>query len=235
QAPASTSVSAQPETKATTTEAIPGTLIHGNTGNTVSIHLRNNHRTISPAIIGINTIWTMESAMASTSTGIRRPASHNVKIGVKIGASREETEVIVTDRTTSPLDRSVITLDDGPPGAQPTKSTPRASSVGNCKATIRPRAMAGIITYWEITPRSTGRGRLATSAKSGMVRVTPIANMMMPSASDVKLANGAVWSGKKKPIKNAAIMIAGNTVTANRAERSSPDVSGCTGPGCIGC
>ena len=135
-----------------------------------------------------------------------------------------------------------MTFDDVPPGAQPTRITPIANSAGSWKTKTKATAMAGMITYWATTPSSTGNGRLATSAKSGRVRVIPMANMMIPRATEVYWASGAVWVGKKNPMRNATMMIAGNRVTAMRAERSSPSrdagaagapVSVLGGTGCV--
>jgi hypothetical protein len=74
----------------------------------------------------------------------------------------------------------VITFELVPPGAQPTRITPTASSGGSWSRTVTSRPTSGMITYCATTPMSTGSGRLTTSAKSGIVRVRPIANMMMP-------------------------------------------------------
>src|SRR5690625_2281656 len=114
-----------------------------------------------------------------------------------------------------------MTFEDVPPGAQPTKITPIANSAGNWKMNTNATAMAGIITYWATTPSKIGSGRFTTKAKSGTVKVIPMANIIMPSATLVYCANGAVWVGKRNPIRNAIIIITGNTVTATLAERSS--------------
>ena len=74
-----------------------------------------------------------------------------------------------------------MTLEEVPPGAQPTRMTPTATASGSWKAQVRATARPGMMTYWATTPMSTGRGRLATSAKSGSVRVRPMPNSTMPS------------------------------------------------------
>ena len=84
---------------------MPSTDTHGSAGSTRSIQERSSQRTNSPATIGISTICTMDIAIAPASTGSSVPASHRVSSGVKIGASRVDTEVMVTDSATSPLAR----------------------------------------------------------------------------------------------------------------------------------
>src|SRR5699024_12335019 len=98
--PASTMLSAEPETTATTTYEIPRTLTQGNSGKTLSTQVRNNQRTKRPAIIGMRTIWTIDMAIEPASTGSNVPANHKVSNGVKIGANNEETDVIVNKRAT---------------------------------------------------------------------------------------------------------------------------------------
>ena len=75
-----------------------------------------------------------------------------------------------------------MTLEEVPPGAQPTRITPAASIGSSWKALASTQASVGMMTNWATTPTSTGSGRFTTSAKSGGVRVRPMPNMMMPRA-----------------------------------------------------
>ena len=50
-----------------------------------------------------------------------------------MGARRVVQLVIVTDRAVSPRARNVITFEDVPPGQQPTRITPTATSAGSCR------------------------------------------------------------------------------------------------------
>lgn len=52
------------------------------------------------------------------------PAYNKVSKGVAKGASTVDTEVMPTDKATSPLAKYVITFDEVPPGQVPTSITP---------------------------------------------------------------------------------------------------------------
>ena len=114
-----------------------------------------------------------------------------------------------------------MTLEEVPPGAQPTRMTPAASPGSSRKASARTQASVGMMANWATTPTRTGSGRLTTSAKSGGVRVRPMPNMMMPRATSVPADSGESCAGTARETANAARMRTGKTVTAMRAERSS--------------
>src|SRR5699024_11352658 len=113
--PAVTMLSRLPPTTMHTIAEIAKTEIHGNSGVMASTTLGTNKRTTKPATTGISTTLTMSQAMAPASSGMYCPANHKVNIGVKIGASSVDTEVMVTDTPTSPRARSLTTFADVPP------------------------------------------------------------------------------------------------------------------------
>ena len=124
-----------------------------------------------------------------------------------------------------------MTLEEVPPGAQPTRMTPVASAASRPRPLARSQASSGMMTNWATTPARTGRGRRTTRTKSGGVRVRPIPNMMTPRAQLVPAPSGAKTPGRATARRKAARMRAGKTVTAVRAERSSPaDSEGTSGP-----
>ena len=58
------------------------------------------------------------------------PAKSRKIAGVNSGASKVEADVTATDKATLPRAKKVITLEAVPPGQQPTKITPTATSAG---------------------------------------------------------------------------------------------------------
>ena len=64
----------------------------------------------------------------------------NVMAGVNNGANRVVQDVIVTDNAVFPLAKNVITLDEVPPGHDPTRITPTAISGGNPKSLANAKA-----------------------------------------------------------------------------------------------
>ena len=89
---------------------------------------------------------------------------------------------MATDSATSPRARKVITLDAVPPGQQPTRITPTATSGGNCSPLASNHASPGMMMNWPSTPMTTSMGRLATSLKSSLDSVRPMPNMIRPSS-----------------------------------------------------
>jgi hypothetical protein len=86
-----------------------------------------------------------------------------------------------------------------PPGQQPTRITPAATSGDIGIMRVSKTARSGIIRNWAITPISTSNGRLATSAKSLVEIVRPMPNMMMPSNTTIHGANTLNVDGSRKP------------------------------------
>ncbi|GAB3792129.1 hypothetical protein GCM10028868_07150 [Virgibacillus kimchii] len=127
-----------------------------------------------------------------------------------IGAKIVDDAVILTDKGVSPLERKVMTFDAVPPGQQPTRITPTATSGGNCKPTANAKAMSGMMTNCAPTPMATSFGLLNTSLKSCVVSVNPIPNMTTPSSMDMYGAIQIKVSGEKN-----AIMANAKTQMAN--------------------
>lgn len=121
-----------------------------------------------------------------------------------------------------------MTFEEVPPGAQPTRMTPVASAASRPKPRASSQASSGIMTNWATTPARTGRGRRTTRTKSDGVRVRPIPNIMTPRAQLVPALSGVKVPGRIMAMRKAARMRIGKTVTAVRAERSSPADSGWT-------
>src|SRR5699024_5480465 len=119
------------DTTAAATATIPTTDTRGRILMLFSTRVVNNTRIIIPKIIGTRTICTIDINISPADTGSHLLANNNVKAGVTIGANTVETAVIVTDRAVFPLAKNVITFDAVPPGQQPTKITPTATSAGN--------------------------------------------------------------------------------------------------------
>ena len=132
-----------------------------------------------PPMTGSSTVWTRDTAIPQPSTSVRVSASSSIRAGVMIGEIRVDTLVIATDRATSPFDRKVITLEEVPPGTEPSISRPTASAGFRSSTQATKIARSGMITNWATTPMMTGTGRFAIILKSGMVSVSPIANMMI--------------------------------------------------------
>lgn len=128
---------------------------------------------------GIKTVWARDLAMPAASTSTLSPASRSMMIGVMIGAMRVETLVIATESATSPFAKKAMTFDEVPPGTEPSIRSPTASAGLSPRTFATTTAPSGMITNWATTPMRTGTGRRTTSWKSGMVRVSPMPNMMI--------------------------------------------------------
>src|SRR5699024_6286651 len=117
---------------------------------------------------------------ASDLTGSHALASSSVSAGVSTGASTVDTAVAVTDNAVFPFARYVMTLEDVPPGAHPTRITPTAISGGSWNSMTSPGAMIGMIAYWAITTINTILGAFNTLLKSSGFKVSPMPNMIIP-------------------------------------------------------
>ena len=87
----------------------------------------------------------MLRSMPRASTSTRVPTESHTSRGVRKGARIVEAIVMPTERARSPRARKVITLEAVPPGQQPTRTTPIASSGGRLKTLVRAKARAGMI------------------------------------------------------------------------------------------
>ncbi|MNE90142.1 hypothetical protein D3C80_1876240 [compost metagenome] len=83
--------------------------------------------------------------IAQPSTGRYWLANSQTRNGVMMGAASVVTEVQATESATSPFDRYVMTFDDVPPGQQPTRMTPAATSGGMGMIIVRPTASSGMM------------------------------------------------------------------------------------------
>ena len=95
--------------------------------------------------------------------------------------------VMPTESATSPLDRYVMTLEDVPPGQQPTSMTPTASSVGSWKTRQSTHAMSGMMMNCDRIPVITAFGLVNTTLKSESLSVMPMPNITMPRSGFTQL------------------------------------------------
>lgn len=72
-----------------------------------------------------------------------------------------------------------MTLDDVPPGQQPTRMTPAATSGDIGMIFVSATASSGMMRNCDRTPMPTSNGRFTTSRKSSTDIVSPMPNMMM--------------------------------------------------------
>ena len=119
------------------------------------------------------------------------PASSSTRAGVTTGAIMVVHAVMPTESATSPLDRYVITLEDVPPGQQPTRMTPTASSVGSWKMVTSRNASSGMMMNWEQMPTITALGLVKTTLKSESLSVMPMPNITMPRSVLTQLVGSA--------------------------------------------
>ena len=118
-----------------------------------------------------------------------------------------EAIVIPTESATSPPAIYVITLLAVPPGQQPTRITPSASSVGSFKIIQRVQAISGMIVYCDTNPITTSFGLENTTLKSSIRIVSPIPNIATPRNTEVYLVVHAKPSRQKKASTENAMMI----------------------------
>ncbi len=86
--------------------------------------------TIKPRMIGRITIFKIDINMVEAETSNHSRASTKMIAGVKIGASKVETDVTATESAVFPFARNVMTFEAVPPGHDPTRITPIAISAG---------------------------------------------------------------------------------------------------------
>ena len=103
--------------------------------------------------------------------------------------------VMPTDSATSPFDRYVMTLEEVPPGQQPTSITPTASSVGSWKTRHSTQAISGMMMNWDRMPVITAFGLVNTTLKSPSLSVMPMPNMTMPSSGLTQRVGSAACTG----------------------------------------
>src|SRR5699024_7083574 len=168
------------ETTAATTPTMPITDTSGNTAMPFSMRSPARYLTTSPKMTGTRTIWTMDTNRSMKDTGSHALASSSVSAGVSTGASTVDNAVAVTDSAVFPFARYVMTLEDVPPGAHPTRITPTAISGGSWNSMTSPSAMTGMIVYWAMTTIKTIFGAFNTLLKSPGFNVSPIPNIMIP-------------------------------------------------------
>src|SRR5699024_10499364 len=114
-----------------------------------------------------------------------------------------------TDNAVFPFARYVMTLEDVPPGAHPTRITPTAISGGSWNSMTSPSAMIGMIAYWAITTINTILGAFNTLLKSSVFKVSPMPNMIIPRS---KLISAPIHV---KPPGNK------NDITANKITQTA--------------
>ena len=73
-----------------------------------------------------------------------------------------------------------MTLELVPPGHEPTRITPTASSAGSWNANASTNANTGMMTNWDRMPTMTAFGFVNTTLKSDSLRVMPMPNITMP-------------------------------------------------------
>jgi hypothetical protein len=129
-----------------------------------------------------------------------------MRSGSRIGEISVDTEVIVTEKATSPRARYVITFDEVPPGHDPTSTTPAASigSSSNILASANPRN--GITPYCATTPTPTSLGLSKTLLKSEVVNVAPIPNIIMPSVGTIRFLKSAKYTGYRYAIAEKSMI-----------------------------
>ena len=132
---------------------------------------------MKPSPIGIITTFTIERNIATTFTFTVVFKRKYVIAGVTTGASKVLTLVIPTESATSPFDRYVITFDDVPPGQVPTRTTPAIRAGSRLKILLNKNARIGIIRNCARQPQKMSFGRVNTSLKSSILRVSPIPNI----------------------------------------------------------
>lgn len=98
-----------------------------------------------------------------------------------MGAMMVVHAVMPTDSATSPFARYVMTLELVPPGHEPTRITPTASSGGSWNTIVSRNASTGMITNCARMPTMTAFGFVNTTLKSASLRVMPMPNITMPS------------------------------------------------------
>ena len=88
-----------------------------------------------------------------------------------------------------------MTLEEVPPGQQPTSMTPTASSVGSWKTRHSTQAISGMMMNWDRMPVITAFGLVNTTLKSPSLSVMPMPNMTMPSSGLTQLVGSAACTG----------------------------------------
>ena len=118
-----------------------------------------------------------------------------------------------------------MTLDAVPPGTDPRRMRPTVAASESPSSFATSTALVGMMANWQITPKKMGNGRFATRARSGMVKVRPIENMMTISNCEVYCPIGSKVLGLMKATKAQAMMTIGKIYTASFSP-VSPDVCG---------
>ena len=99
-----------------------------------------------PSAMGTSTTCTMDRNISTTFTSTVWPANSRTSSGVTIGAMMVVHAVMPTDSATSPFARYVMTLELVPPGHEPTRITPTASSGGSWNTIVSRNASTGMMT-----------------------------------------------------------------------------------------
>ena len=124
-------------------------------------------------------IFKMDSIIAIKSIGTSFPASVFIRKGVITGDTSVEQEVIVTDRATLPPAIKVIRFEATPPGHDPMRMTPAATSGSKPKRVAIAKPAKGMMLNCKTSPMNTGHGILATRVKSPVLSVVPMPNIMI--------------------------------------------------------
>ena len=131
--------------------------------------------------MGTSTTCTMDRNISTTFTSTVWPANSRTSSGVTIGAMMVVHAVMPTDSATSPFARYVMTLELVPPGHEPTRITPTASSGGSWNTIVSRNASTGMMTNCARMPTMTAFGFVNTTLKSASLRVMPMPNITTPS------------------------------------------------------
>src|SRR5690606_27266669 len=110
-----------------------------------------------------------------------------------------------------------MTLDDVPPGQQPTRITPAATSGGIGMMRVSNTAKKGMMRNWPSKPSAKSKRHLTTTRKSTIDKGRPIPNMMIARSVTSQGLNCLKVSGKKKP-RNAKRITQAANVLPTKAE-----------------
>ena len=139
----------------------------------------------------------LKSAQPSTVTSV--PMRAVVSVGVRAIARSVLTDVMATERATSPPAKYVTMLDATPPGQHATSTTPAATGAGSCARREMQNPVIGITVYCRMTPATILNGFWARTAKSSSFRVNPIETIETAKAMVTMLGvNARKGAGQKR-------------------------------------
>lgn len=114
------------------------------------------------------------------------PPRSFIRVGMAMTLVSVLQRVRTTERATSAPPIRQTMFDAAPPGQQETRRRPAASCGGRLRTEPRRRPLAGMMMYWEETPRSTTHGRLRTTAKSEKERVRPMPSIIVQRTGPIQ-------------------------------------------------